>query len=127
MKQAKTYLGTDINSDHNPIIVKMKIQLKKLNKTNRKQQLDFSLLKNNSYAARYNIEIRNRFDALHIEKLEQQSDEKGHIKDIWRKVKENIITTTKGLLPLRTKKNKQYSKWTNGKLIKIWIEAKITS
>ena len=41
----------------------MKIQLKKLNKTNRKQQLDFSLLKNNSYAARYNFEIRNRFNA----------------------------------------------------------------
>ena len=85
VKQAKTYLGTDINSDHNPVIVKMKIQLKKLNKTNRKQQLDFSLLKNNSCAARYNIEIRNRFDALHIEKLEQQSYEKEHIKDIWLK------------------------------------------
>ena len=98
VKQAKTYPGSDINSDHNPVIVKMKIQLKKLKKTNRKQQFDFSLLKNNSYAARYNIEIRNRFDALHIEELEQQFDEEEHIEDIWRKVKESIITTTKGLL-----------------------------
>ena len=107
VKQAKTYPGSDINSDHNPVVVKMKIQLKKLNKTNRKQQLDFSLLKNNSYAARYNIEIRNRFDALYIEELEQQFDEEERIEDIWRKVKESIVTTTKGLLPLRTKKNKQ--------------------
>ena len=107
VKQAKTYPGSDINSDHNPVIVKMKIQLKKLNKTNRKQQLDFSLLKNNSYAAIYNIEKRNRFDALHIEELEQQFDEEEHIEDIWCKVKESIITITKGLLFLRTKKNKQ--------------------
>ena len=57
VKQAKAYPGLDINSDHNPVIVKMKIQLKKLNKTNRKQQLDFSLLKNNSYAAIYNIDL----------------------------------------------------------------------
>ena len=107
MKKAKTYPGSDLNSDHNPVIVKMKIQLKKLIKTNRKQQLDCSLLKNNSYAAIYNIEIRNRFDALHIEELEQQFDEEEHIEDIWRKVKENTVTTTKGLLPVRTKKNKQ--------------------
>ena len=85
----------------------MKIQLKKLNKTNRRQQLDFSFLKNNSYAARNNIEIRNRFDALHIEELEQQFDKEEHIEEIWCKVKESIETTTKGLLLLRTKKNKQ--------------------
>ena len=103
--QAKTYPGSDINSDYNPVIEKMKIQLKKLNKTNRKQQLDFNLLKNNSYAARYNIEIRNRFDALHIEELEQQFDEEERIEGIWCKVKESIITTAKGLLLLRTKKN----------------------
>ena len=75
MKQAKTYSRSDINSDHKPIIVKMKIQLKKLNRTNRKQQLGFSLLKNSSYAPRYNIEIRYRLDALHLEDLEQQFDE----------------------------------------------------
>ena len=39
VKQAKTYPGSDINSDHNPVIVKMKIQLKTLNKTNRKNNL----------------------------------------------------------------------------------------
>ena len=82
MKQAKTYPGSDINSDHNPVIVTMKIQLKKLNKTNRKKQFDFSLLKNNSYAARYNIEIRNRFDTLHIEELEQQFDKEENIENI---------------------------------------------
>ena len=33
VKQAKTYPGADINSDHNPLLIKMKIQLEKLNKT----------------------------------------------------------------------------------------------
>ena len=95
VKQAKTYLESDVDSDHNPVVVKMKIQLKKLNKTNRKQQFDFRLLKNNSYAARYNIDTRNRCDALHIEELEQQLDEEEHIEDTWRKVKESIVTTRK--------------------------------
>jgi len=52
--------------------------------------LGLSLLKNNSYEARYNIEIRNRFDALRIEELEQQFDKEEHIEDIWHKVKESI-------------------------------------
>ena len=55
MKQAETYPGADIKSDHNPVIVKMKIQQKKLNKKNSKQNLNVSLLKNISYAARCDI------------------------------------------------------------------------
>ena len=100
----------------------MKIKLKKLNKTNRKQHLDVSLLKNNSYAARFNIEIRNRFDALHIEEPEQQSDQEEHIEDIWRKVKESIITTTKGLLPFRTKRKKQA--WMTDDILNMMDERK---
>ena len=69
--------------------------------------MDVSLLKSNSYTARYNIEIRNRFDAFHIEELEQQSNQEEHIEDIWIKVKESIIATTKGLLPLKAKRNNQ--------------------
>ena len=80
MKQAKTYPGSDINSDHNPVVVKMKIQLKKLNTANRKQQLDVSVLKNNSYAARYNIEIRNRFDAFYMEDLNSSLMKKNILK-----------------------------------------------
>ena len=100
----------------------MKIKLKKLNKTNRKQHLDVSLLKNNSYAARFNIEVRNRFDALHIEEPEQQSDQEEHIEDIWRKVKESIITTTKGLLPFRTKGQKQA--WMTDDILNMMDERK---
>ena len=65
VKQAKSYLGSDINSDHNTVIINIKIQLKKLNKTNRKQHLDVSLLKNNSYTARYNIRIRKILRSSH--------------------------------------------------------------
>ena len=86
MKQEKTYPRLNINSDHNPII-KIRIQLKKPNKTSRKQHLDVSLLKNNSYTARQNIEIRSRFGALRIEELEQQSEQEEQIEDIWCKVK----------------------------------------
>ena len=122
MKQVKTYPGCDITSDHNPVIVKMKIKLKKLNKTNRKQHLEVSLLKNNSCAARFNIEVRNRFDALHIEEPEQQPDQEEDIEDIWRKVKESIITTTKGLLPFRTKR--QIEAWMTDDILNMMDELK---
>ena len=82
VKQAKTYPRSNIHSDHNPLVIKMKIQLKKLNKSKRKQQLDLNKLKNNSYAVRYNTEIRNRFDVLQIKDLEQQTDQEEHIEDI---------------------------------------------
>ena len=32
VKQAKTYPGADIGSDHNPVVVKVKINLKKIQK-----------------------------------------------------------------------------------------------
>ena len=46
IKQAKTYSGADINSDHNPVRVKMEIKLKRTNKaTPKKDQLEMNILK----------------------------------------------------------------------------------
>ena len=69
MKQAKVYPETEISSDHNPLIIKMKIQLKKLSKITKKQHLDTNLLNKSSEAVRYNSEIRSKFNALLTEKL----------------------------------------------------------
>ena len=78
----------------------MKIQLKKLKRSKKKQHLDTNLLNGNSYAVRFNNEIRRTFDPLPIEELEKQFDNEEHIADIWRTVKESITTTSKEILPL---------------------------
>ena len=45
MKQAETYPGADMNSDHNPVVVKIDMKLKRINTTKRSEQLKLNLLK----------------------------------------------------------------------------------
>ena len=45
IKQAKTYPGADMNSDHNPVVVKINMKLKRTNATKRIEQLELNLLK----------------------------------------------------------------------------------
>ena len=43
IKQAKTYPGADMNSDHNPVVVKINMKLKRTNATKRSEQLELNL------------------------------------------------------------------------------------
>ena len=45
VKQAKAYPGADINSDHNPVVVKTKIKLKKQMLPKGKEQFEIGLLR----------------------------------------------------------------------------------
>ena len=45
VKQARTYPGADINSDHNPVILKFKVKLKKIKINQAQSQIDYNLLK----------------------------------------------------------------------------------
>ena len=45
IKQAKTCPGGDRNLDHNPVVVKVNIKLKRTNATKRSEQLELNLLK----------------------------------------------------------------------------------
>ena len=45
MEQAKTYPGADMNFDHNPVVVKVNMKLKRTNATKRNEHLELNLLK----------------------------------------------------------------------------------
>ena len=45
VKQAKTYPGADMNSDHNPVAVKVNMKLKRTNATKRSEQLELTFSK----------------------------------------------------------------------------------
>ena len=49
IKQAKTYPGADMNSDHNPVVVKINMKLKRTNAAKRNEQLELNLLKEETY------------------------------------------------------------------------------
>ena len=59
IKQAKPYPGADMNSDHNPVVVKINMKLKRTNATKRSEQPDLNLLKkkhtNTSTILKYTI------------------------------------------------------------------------
>ena len=73
IKQAKTYPGADINSDHNPVVVNINMKLKRTNET-RSEQLELNLLKEEAYKNKYNVEVQNIYERLCIEETEQQPD-----------------------------------------------------
>ena len=74
IKQAKTYSGADMNSDHNPVVVKINMKLKRTNATKRSEQLELNLLKEETYKNKYNVEVQNIYERLCIEETEQQPD-----------------------------------------------------
>ena len=74
IKQAKTYAGADMNSDHNPVVVKVNMKLKTTNVTKRSEQLQRNLLEEGIYKYKYNLEVQNIYERLCIEETEQQPD-----------------------------------------------------
>ena len=70
----RTYPGTDINSDHNPVVMKIDIKLKIMKKNQIREHAELNLLRHDECRAKFNIEIRNRYTTLNVEELEQQPE-----------------------------------------------------
>ena len=49
VKQARIYPGADVGSNHNPLMIKMNIKLKKVKKKQMNHQMDLNLLKHDEY------------------------------------------------------------------------------
>ena len=61
VESAKTRLGADCGSDHELLIVKFRLKLKKVGKTTRPFRYDL-----NEIPYDYTVEVTNRFQALHL-------------------------------------------------------------
>ena len=64
IKDIKTYPGADIDSDHNPVVSKIEIKLKKIKRLNNVGQLDVSKLKDYITKIMHAIEVNNKFERL---------------------------------------------------------------
>ena len=60
-KSAKTRLGADCGSDHELLIAKFRLKLKKVAETTRPFRYDLNQIPNN-----YTVEVRNRFKGLDL-------------------------------------------------------------
>ena len=76
VKQARTYPGADINSDHNPVTIMFKVKLKKIKRNQAQSQIDYNLLKDDTCKRRHNILVKHYYDVLGSEEVEQDHEMK---------------------------------------------------
>ena len=98
MKYAKTYPGADIDSDHIPVICKLKINLKVPTKPKLDAQLDMDVLREEKSKTQFSIEVNNYYDVL----AEEEQTPEEEIDTIWGHMKKSVVDTAKRLcLPKR--------------------------
>ena len=106
-KSAKTRLGSDCGSDHELLIAKFRLKLKKVGKTTRPFRYDL-----NQIPCDYTLEVTNRFKGLDL--IDRVPDELGtEVSDIDQETKIKIIPK---------KKKCKNTKWLSEESLQIAVE-----
>ena len=107
IKSAKTRLGADCGTDHELLITKFKLKLKKVGKTTRPFRYDL-----NQIPYDYTVEVRNRFKGLDL--IDRVTDE------LWTKVRDIVQVTGIKTIPMEKKCKK--AKWLSGEGLQIAVK-----
>ena len=91
---SKTRLGADCDSDHEFLIAKFRLKLKKVEKTNRPFRYDL-----NQMPYDYTVEVRNRFKGLDL--IDRVPDE------LWMEVRDIVQETGIRTIPMEKKCKKK--------------------
>ena len=101
---AKTRPVADCGSDHEPLIAKFRLQLKKVGKTTRPFRYDL-----NQFPYDYIVEVRNRFKGLDL--IDRVPDE------LWTKVRDIVQETGIKTIPMEKKCKK--AEWLSVEALQI--------
>ena len=94
IQSAKTRLGADCGSDHDCLIAKFRLKLKKVEKTTRPVRYDL-----NQIPYDYTVEVRNRFKGLDL--IDRVPEE------LWKEVHDTVQETGIKTIPKKKKCKKQ--------------------
>ena len=90
--------------------------MKKTKRNKAQSQIDYNLLKEDTYKKRYNILVRNYYDVLSSEEVEQDHEsEEEHVEKEWNKVKGSLQNAAKELLSKKVKNKK--GGWMNDEIL----------
>ena len=103
----KTRPGADCGSDHELLITKFRLKLKKLGKTARSFRYDL-----NQIPYDYTVEVRNRFNGLDL--IDRKPDE------LWTEVRDIVQETGIKTIPMEKKCKK--AKWLSGEALQIPVK-----
>ena len=107
IQSAKTRLGADWGSDHELLIAKFRLKLKKVGKTTRPFRYDL-----NQIPYDYTVEVRNRFKGLDL--IDRVPDE------LWTEVHDIVQETKIKTIPMGNKCKK--AKWLSGEALQIAVK-----
>ena len=106
MWSAKTRPGADCGSDHELLIAKFRLQLKKVGKTTRPFRYDL-----NQIPYDYTVEVRNRFKGLDL--IDRVPDK------LWMEIHDIVEETGIKKIPMEKKCKK--AKWLSGEALQIAV------
>ena len=109
IQPAKTRLGGDYGSDHEFLIAKFRLKLKKVGKTTRPFRYDL-----NQIPYDYTVEVRNKFKGLEL--IDREPDE------LWTEVRDTIQET--GIKTIPKKKKYKKAKWLSEEALQIAVKRK---
>ena len=95
LQSTKTRPGADCGSDHELLIAKFRLKLKKIGKTTRLFRYDL-----NQIPYDYTVEVRNRFKGLDL--IDRVPDE------LWMEVRDIVQETGIKTIPKKRNENKQH-------------------
>ena len=104
IQSTKTRPGADCGSDHELLIAKIRLKLKKVGKTTRPFRYDL-----NQIPYGYRVEVRNRFQGLDL--IDRVTDE------LWNEV--NDIVQETGIKTIPKKKKCKKAKWLSEEALQI--------
>jgi len=101
-------------SDHNLLVAKMKLKIKRTKKSIPTVHYDLDLLKQQHYRELFSVEVKNRYDALLVEETEQLPHNE-QVDHNWEKLKESIHAAVTKVLP--KKKAIKDKPWMNQEIL----------
>ena len=107
IQSAKTRPGADCGSDHELLIAKFRLKLKKVGKTTRPFRYEL-----NQIPYDYTVEVRNRFKSQDL--IERVPDE------LWTEVRDIVQET--GIKTISKKKKFKKAKWLSEEALKIAVK-----
>ena len=107
IQSAKTRLEADCGSDHEFLLAKFRLKLKKVEKTTRPFRYDL-----NQIPYDYTVEVRNRFKGLDL--IDRVPDE------LWNEVCDIVQETGIKTIPMEKKWKK--AKWLSGEALQIAVK-----
>ena len=107
IQSTKTISGADCGSDHEFLIAKFRLKLKKVGKTTRPFRYDL-----NQISYDYTVEVRNRFKGLDL--IDRVPDE------LWTEVRDILQETGIKTIPMEKKCKK--AKWLSGEAVQIAVK-----